>query len=85
MTFEELESLYEWGHGEDENDWNVLIEESDITSIRIQLSNSVLDSNEPLRINLGKITYCSNTNDASEGASSVLLQHDGALPPHKDL
>ena len=89
MTYEELKIINDGMSSWAKNDWNVLIEDRDIVSIRVVLENTYVDSNKRLRINLGDIVYCSN-NLGEDDATSVLLQRKlrsrkGALPTHPDL
>jgi hypothetical protein len=72
MHYDELKIINDGMTPANKNDWNVFIEERDITAIRVELWNAYEESTKRLRINLGGIVYCSN-NLGDDDATSVLL------------
>ena len=66
MVFETLKSINEGLSMSERNDWNVIIDDVDITGVHVLLENLVSGSQQICRVNLNDIKFCGG--DAISGA-----------------
>ena len=74
MTSNKLMDINNGLSGQEKNNWKVSIEDEDVISITVYLTNSVEESKVRTRVDLSEIEFCADSSSAGE---SLLLEKRG--------